>query len=94
MITPNEAEPLLANGKKVRYCIIHHATGMQFGGDFNRADAIEALRKADKLTLKTNDFIPVGHSLVVWQGGNQTYFATNEQRVTDFFKAQRTSSPA
>jgi hypothetical protein len=87
MITPNEAEPLLEHGRTIHYATIHHQTGMQFGGDFNRADAIEALRKADKLTLKTNDFIPVGHSLVVWQHGNRTYFATNEQRVAAFLKA-------
>jgi len=37
-LTPNEAEPLLADGKKVHYCVIHE-TGMQFGGDYDRAVA-------------------------------------------------------
>jgi hypothetical protein len=92
MITSNEAELLLTDGKTVHYSIIDHQTGMQFVGDFDRADALEALRKADKITLKTNEYLPVNHSLVTWEGNRRLYLATSESRVAAFFKVH--SSPA
>jgi hypothetical protein len=86
-LTPDEAESLLAKGKKVHWCLIHE-TGMQFGCDYDRADAIAALRKAEKITIGRDECLPSGHSVVVWKDGRPSFFASEKAMVKAFKSAR------
>jgi hypothetical protein len=83
-LTPDEAESLLAHGKRVHNCIIHE-TGMQFGCYYDRPDAIAALRKAEKIAIKNSDeYLPLGHWVAVWKDGRPSFFAADKAKVKAF----------
>ena len=87
-ITPDEAESLLRDGKKVHNCIIHE-TGVQFGCYYDRLDAIAALREAEKIAIKNSDeYLPLGHCVAVWKNGRPSYFATDMAKLKAFKSAR------
>ena len=82
-LTPDEAESLLAHGKRVHNCIIHE-TGMQFGCYYDRPDALAALRKAEKITIGNDECLPLKHLVVVWKDGRPSFFASDMAKVEAF----------
>ena len=86
-LTPNEAEALLADGNRVHWCVIHE-TAMQFGSYYGRADALAALRNAEKITIGNDECLPLGHSVVVWKDGRPSFFATDRAKVGAFKSAR------
>lgn len=88
IITPAEAESLLADGKYV-HNYANPAAGMMIGVDYERADAIDAFKKAHSIEIGGDGCKSMKHPIVVWDSPKHyTFFAADMDKVAAFEAAR------
>lgn len=87
IITPAEAESLLAGGEYVHNFV--DLSGMLVGCDFERVNAVEAFKKAVQIEIGGDGCKSLKHPLVVWDREDHfSFFAADMDKVAAFEKAR------
>lgn len=91
VLTPDEAISLLADGE-----IVHNFAQTSFalvGCDYDRAEAVEAIRTATSLEIGGPACKSLNHALAVHEKtGRYTFFATDPARVEAMEQAKTTTT--
>ena len=93
IMTPAEAESLLQDGNSI-HNFISTTTGMLIGCDYDRADAIEAFRKASVIELAGDNARSFKHPIAVWGARGVSFFEADMAKVATFEAARAALSPA
>lgn len=83
ILTPEQAEALLPAGEYVHN--FSNPDGMLVGVDYDRADAVKALKAAKQIELGGDSCMRLEHPIVCWHTENRyTFFAADMEKVQAF----------
>ena len=83
IITAEQAEALFPQGEYI-HNFANPAAGMMIGCDYERCNAIEALKSAKQIEIGGDQCKAMGHALVVWDSDSRyTFFATDPDKVSE-----------
>ena len=84
ILTPEQAEALLPEGEYI-HNFANPGAGMLIGCDYDRPDAIKALRGAKRLELGGEQSKALNHPIICWHtAGRLTFFAADMAKVEAF----------
>ncbi len=88
ILTPEEAEALLPEGKYI-HNFANPGVGMMIGCDYERPDAIKALRDAKQLELGGEQSKGLKHPIVCWHTEKRLTFFEADMAKVEAFEAAR-----
>jgi hypothetical protein len=87
-LTPEEAESILVEGENV-HNYANPAPGMFVGCDYERADAIKAIRAALQLEIGGDHCKRMKHALVVWTSETRVLFFQTDPAKIEAIEARK-----
>lgn len=88
IITPAEAESLLAEGEYV-HNFANPGAGLMVGCDYERANAIEAFKSAHSIEIGGDGCKRMKHPIVVWDSPRHyTFFEADMEKLAAFEAAR------
>lgn len=88
ILTAEEAESLLVDGDYI-HSYRNPAAGMFLGCDFDRAQAIEAIRTAHALEIGGDNCKRMKHGLVVWDSPTSLFFFQTDPAKVEAMEARK-----
>lgn len=84
ILTPKQAEALLPDGNYI-HNFANPSVGMMIGCDYERSDAVRALREAKQIELGGEQSKALKHPIVCWHTEKRlTFFAADMAKVEAF----------
>ncbi len=80
IVTPEEAEALLKPGEYV-HNFINPSDSLLVGCDYDRDNAVKALKEADRLEIGGENCKRMKHALVAWKGNRPSFFECDMEKV-------------
>lgn len=81
ILTPEQAEALLPKGKYV-HNFVNPSGGVMIGCDYDRPDAIKALKDAESIEVAGPGAMAMEHPIAVWDNeGRVSFFAADMAKV-------------